>query len=457
MAEMDEQDPRPVERTPAPTSEPGSGQHPTDNLARYGAPVPPPSGVAPHVPQHLSPYQPHPSGLSSATPPAPPRRRGPRLLAVGTAFAVVAAAGGAGFALGHLDHHDQATAGGSPSGFAGRAPNGESQNGQQFGEGSPFGGTPFSGSGGQGATPFDSADDTPATDTQLTGLVRVASTLKYEGGRAAGTGMILTSTGEVVTNHHVVQGSTKLTVTVMSTGRTYQATVVGTDARDDVAVLQLADASGLQTVTPDSEAAAVGDSVTAVGDADGDTSSFSAAAGKILASGQNIKTQAEDGRPGEKLRGLLKISSDVISGDSGGATYDDQGEVVGMTTAASTGNSDIIGYAIPIAKVIRIAGDLENGTQNARYEYGSPAFLGLGLSGASTRVGAVYAGTPAARAGVTAGDTVTRVGATRVTTATQLRQAVTTYSPGDQVRLAWTDPTGTSHIASVTLMAGPIA
>ena len=111
----------------------------------------------------------------------------------------------------------------------------------------------------------------------------------------------------------------------------------------------------------------------------------------------------------------------MISGDSGGATYDDQGEVVGMTTAASTGGSDIIGYAIPIAKVIRIAGDLEDGTQNARYEYGSPAFLGLGLSGSSTRVGAVYDGTPAARAGVTAGDTVTRVGTTRVRTATQLR------------------------------------
>ena len=226
--------------------------------------------------------------------------------------------------------------------------------------------------------------------------------------------MILTSTGEVVTNHHVVQGSTKLQVTVMSTGQTYQATVVGTDARDDVAVLQLQNASGLQTVTTDTDPLAVGDSVTAVGDADGSTKTFSAAAGKILATGQDITTQSEDGRPGEKLRGLLKISSDVISGDSGGATYDAQGEVLGMTTAASTGGSDVIGYAIPIAKVVRIAGALENGAQNTRYEYGSPAFLGLGLTGAGTRVGAVYDGTPAARAGVTAGDTVTRVGTTRV-------------------------------------------
>ena len=147
----------------------------------------------------------------------------------------------------------------------------------------------------------------------------------------------------------------------------------------------------------------------------------------------------------------------MISGDSGGATYDDQGEVVGMTTAASTGSSDVVGYAIPIAKVLQVAGDLEDGTQNARYEYGSPAFLGIGLAGASARVGMVYAGTPAASAGIVAGDTVTGVGTTRIQTANQLRAAVTTYSPGDRIQLSWTDASGTSHIASVTLMAGPVA
>jgi S1-C subfamily serine protease len=442
MADMDEQDRSAADRAAEQTQ-----QGLADSLSRYGAPVPPPPGVPP---------------MSSATPPVPPRRRGPRLLAAGTAMTVVAAAGGAGFVLGHLDHGSRVTAGGA-AGYSGQAGSGHAPNGQglgggsPFGEGSPFGGTPFNGSGGQGGTPFDSAQDTPATDTQLTGLVRVASTLKYEGGRAAGTGMILTSTGEVVTNHHVVQGSTKLSVTVMSTGKTYQATVVGTDATDDVAVLQLQNASGLQTVTTDADGISVGDAVTAVGDADGNTSTFSAAVGKILATAQNITTQSEDGRPGEKLSGLFKLSSDVISGDSGGATYDEQGEVVGMTTAASTGGSDIVGYAIPIAKVIRIAGALEDGTQNARYEYGSPAFLGIGLAGTSSRVGEVYAATPAAQAGISAGDTITRVGTTRVSTATQLRAAVTTYSPGDTVRLTWTDASGTPHIATVTLMAGPVA
>jgi S1-C subfamily serine protease len=383
------------------------------------------------------------------------------VLAAATTLSVLAVAGGAGFVLGRLGHHASSTAGAPATGYAGRVP-------QQRGGPSPFSGTaPFGGAdrrddggseGGTESSPLESADsETPATADQLTGLVRVASTLKYQDGRAAGTGMILTSDGEVVTNHHVVEGSTRLRVTVMSTGRTYAATVVGTDAKDDLAVLQLQGASGLATVTPDRDPSAVGDAVTAVGDAGGDTSTFTAATGTILATGQDITTRSEAGRPGERLRGLIKISSDVISGDSGGATYDAQGEVLGMTTAASSGGSDVVGFAIPIATVSRIAADLENGTQGARYLYGEPAFLGIGLGGSTTRIGTVFAGTPAAEAGIAAGDTVTRVGTIRVRTAAQLRRAVTTYSPGDHVRLTWTDRTGTSHVAVVALMAGPIA
>jgi S1-C subfamily serine protease len=450
---MDEQDARPSQHDPI---------DPIDNPARFGAPLPPPPAASwpPTMPPTMQPTLPPEMSGASATPP-PPRRRRPRLVAAGLALAVVAVAGGAGFALGRFDSHGQPSAGGPTSGYAGQAPNGQ-PNGQggesPFGNTDPFGGTPFNGPGGFGGSPFDSASSgTPATDSQLTGLVRIASTLKYQDGQAAGTGMILTSTGEVVTNHHVVEGSTKLRVTVMSTGRSYQASVVGTDAKDDVAVLQLQDASGLQTVTPDTDGVGIGDAVTAVGDAGGATSKFAAAAGKILATGQDITTSSEDGHSGERLHGLIEISSDVIPGDSGGATYDGDGEVVGMTTAASPGSTDVVGYAVPIAKVLRVAGDLENGTQNARYDYGSPAFLGIGLGGSSTRVGIVYPQTPAARAGVEAGDTITRVGTTRVRTATQLRNAVTTYSPGDRVRLTWTDRSSTSHAASVTLMAGPVA
>ena len=438
---MEQNEPRPSDQEP-------SRQQPVDNPARYGAPLPPPPAAAAASSAEAPDW---------AAPSRPARRARPRLMAAGLALAVVAVAGGAGFALGRHGEHGAVTAGGPAGGYSQTAPNSGGFGGSPFGETDPFAGTPFAGPGSSGGSPFDSASGgTPASSSQLSGLVRIASTLKYAGSKAAGTGMILTSTGEVITNHHVVAGSTKLRVTVMSTGKTYTANVVGTDAKDDVAVLQLEGASGLPTVTTDTGGVSVGDSVTAVGDAGG-SPTFSAAAGTVLSTSKDITTQSDGSAAGERLHGLIEISSDVIPGDSGGATYDDQGRVVGMTTAASTGGSDVTGYAIPIAKVLRIAGDLENGTQNARYDYGSPAFLGIGLGGSSTRVGVVYPGTPAARAGVVPGVTVTRVSTTRVSTARQLRAAVTAYSPGDQVRLTWTDRTGTSHVATVTLTAGPVA
>ena len=117
--------------------------------------------------------------------------------------------------------------------------------------------------------------------------------MKYDGGKAAGTGMVLTSDGEVVTNHHVVDGATSVKVKVMTTGKTYTARVVGTDAKDDVAVLQLVGASGLSTVTPDADGITVGDAVTAVGDANGTVDHLTAAGGTLLAKGQTITTQSE--------------------------------------------------------------------------------------------------------------------------------------------------------------------
>ena len=376
---------------------------------------------------------------------AQPRRRvRTRWVAGITAATTVLALGGVGgYAVGERVHSGS-TASPNPN-----AALGNDWRRQQDGAGT----LPFGGGSGDGTRP----DTGPAaTASQTTGLVRIVSTLGYQHGEAAGTGMVLTSDGEVVTNHHVVAGATTVKATVMSTGRTYTATVVGSDTRDDVAVLELADASGLSTVATDSTLPGVGDAVTAVGDANGTEDHLSAAAGEVMGLDEQITTQSEGNAEGQTLTGLIEISNDVISGDSGGATYDAQGEVVGMTTAASSGG-DVTGYAIPVAKVLRIADDLESGVTSSRYTYDRPAFLGVALGDTSTTVAGAYGNTPAAGAGLTEGDTITSVDGTSVNTSSALRAAIAGHQPGDTVRLRWTDTSGSSHTATVTLIAGPVS
>jgi S1-C subfamily serine protease len=319
---------------------------------------------------------------------------------------------------------------------------------QQYGDPQQYGAPDTE--GGQSADTTTKADQ-----SQLTGLVRIVSTMKYAGAQAAGTGLVLTSDGEVVTNHHVVEGATSVEVTVMSTGESYTARVVGTDPTSDVAVLQLQDASGLDTVTADQDSVTTGDQVTAVGDGNGTVDYLSAAAGQVIAQDQSITTQSEGTASSESLTGLIEISSDVVGGYSGGATYDAEGEVLGMTTAASSGTSDIVGYAIPIATVLHIADDLQSGVKSSDYVYGYPAFLGVGLAEGTT-VGQVYDGTGAADAGLAAGDTITSIDGRVASTTAQLRAVVAAHQPGDNVGVSWTDQAGSRHTTTLALGQGPV-
>ena len=434
-----------------------------DQQTPFPPPPEAPAEQAPHVAQAseaTGSFEP----VSAETP-----RRRRRVIATMTATALVAGLGGvgAGYAVGHGFGSQGSSQTAANSGSSNVTQQGRSgtvpipgNGGWSWSDGTQGGLTvpsqPYAPYGGGSPSQGSSRDSTTqASGSQLTGLVRIVSTMEYDGGEAVGTGMVLTSDGEVVTNHHVVEGATWVKVQVMGTGTTYTATVVGTDTKDDVAVLQLAGASGLDTVTTDTNGIAVGDAVTAVGDANG-ASSFSAATGTVLAKNQAITTQSEGSAQGERLTGLLQISSDVISGDSGGATYDKNGQVVGMTTAASSGSADVVGYAVPIAKVVRIADDLASGVTGSRYDYGRPAFLGIGLGDTSTTVHSAYQGTPAARAGIVAGDTVTAIDGTAVSSSTALRAAVAAHSPGDRISVTWTDTSGTSHTATVTLAQGPV-
>ena len=175
--------------------------------------------------------------------------------------------------------------------------------------------------------------------------------------RAAGTGMVLTANGEVLTNRHVVSGETAIAVTIPATGRTYDAHVVGIAPNTDVAVVQLEGASGLDTVKTASGTVSLGDEVVGVGNAGGTGGTPSAAPGQVTGLGSSITATDEDGSNPEDLTGLIQTDADIEPGDSGGPLLNTSNAVVGMDTAGSSEGGD--GYAIPIATALDAAKQIE--------------------------------------------------------------------------------------------------
>jgi len=301
-----------------------------------------------------------------------------------------------------------------------------------------------------------------ATAAQQVGVVDIDTVLQYQGAEAAGTGMILTSSGEVLTNNHVVDGATSIKVTVVSTGASYTAKVVGTDPSDDVAVLQLQGASGLQTARIDSSADVnVGDEVTAVGNAGGVGGIPSAADGTVIALDQTLTASNENGSSAETLTGMIEINAAVVAGDSGGPLYDSHDKVIGMDTAASSqfgvSGGQTVAYAIPIGKALNIADKIESGQASSTIHIGNPAFLGVSLddSASGPVVASVADGTPAASAGLQAGDVITSIDGKSVSSAQSLATTIAGHHPGDRITLSWTDASGQSHTATITLATGP--
>jgi S1-C subfamily serine protease len=393
-----------------------------------------------------SPEEPTPSEFiptESVQQPAQPirRHRRGRIVAGSTALALGLVAGGFGLATAVLPHTTEIPTG-SSSGSSGNS--GAVLPNQRFQPGS--------------AQRAGEVAGTAATSAQKVGVVTIVSTVDYDASeQAAGTGTILTSGGLILTNNHVIEGSTSIRVTVQSTDRTYTATVVGTDVTDDIAVLKLSGASGLSTATyATTGTAATGDAVTAIGNAQG-TGELVSATGTITATGQAISVQGDTTDETESLSNLIETSADVVPGDSGGPLLDSSGHIVGIDTAASSGQSQTVGYAIPIAEGLSIAKQIESGTAAGNVTIGYPAFLGVELANSSTAatVAGAIDGTPAETAGLGEGDTITSVDGQPVADSEALSDLIASHDPGDSVSVGWTDAAGASHTATVTLTAGP--
>jgi S1-C subfamily serine protease len=320
-------------------------------------------------------------------------------------------------------------------------------------------------------------------------LVDINTNLSYQNEQAAGTGMVLTSNGVILTNNHVIDGATSISVTDVGNGKTYSANVVGYDRTGDVAVIKATGASGLRTVSFASGTAAVGQAVVGVGNAGGAGGTPSAAGGSVLATGQSITASDDNGGNSENLTGLIEVNAGIEPGDSGGSLVNASGQVMGMDTAASSSSYESSGsqaYAIPIGTALSIAKKIEAGQQSATIHIGQTGFLGIsveasggsssggsggfgggtfgggeGGSGSSTSGGAVVnetlSGSPAAEAGVAQGDTITGLNGQTINSPDDLTNGLEPEHPGDTVQLQWTDQSGQTHTASVQLKAGPPA
>ena len=386
------------------------------------------------------------------------------------------------------------TGGGAGSGSSGFDP-GSLFGGSPYGE-APAGQSPLGGSTGSAAGSTEGAGG-PSDVSSIAAkvdpaLVDINTTFGYQQASGAGTGIVLTSDGEILTNNHVINGATSISVTDVGNGRTYRANVVGYDASHDLAVLQLVGASGLKTAgIGNSDAVKVGDPVVAVGNAGGAGGTPSAAGGAVTALNQAITAGDELNGTSENLTGLIEVNADVQSGDSGGSLVDSRGRVIGVDSAASSGYSlqsasgqSAQGYAIPINKALSIAGQIEAGRSSSTVHVGPTAFLGVlissgsssggsgdsygdsggygypGGSGSATAgaaVSSVVPGGAAAQAGLGAGDVITSIDGQAVSSPTSLSQLIAPDKPGQSVTIGWTDSSGQAHTATATLQAGPPA
>jgi S1-C subfamily serine protease len=311
------------------------------------------------------------------------------------------------------------------------------------------------------------------------GLVDVASTLGYQQAESFGTGLVLTSTGEILTNNHVIEGATSITVTDIGNGQSYKAEVVGYNQTKDIAVLQLQGASGLKTVRlGDSATAAVGQSVTAIGNAGGKGGTPSVVTGEITALNASITASDEGSGTTEQLSGLITDDAPIQAGDSGGPLVNSAGDVIGIDTAAQTStgfqfqsqqSSQTEAFAIPINEALSIASQIEHADASSTVHIGTTGFIGVEVMSASSAerngiangsgaaVEDVLQGTPAARAGLAAGDVITSIDGQSVSSPSALQAAMERHHPGDRVTIGYTDQFGQSQSAAVTLANGPAA
>ena len=331
------------------------------------------------------------------------------------------------------------------------------------------------------------------------GVVIINTTLQYDSEQAAGTGMVINSSGLVLTNNHVIEDSTSVTATVPATGKTYPATVLGYDKTGDIALIRLRGASGLTTVPiANSSAVKAGEAVVALGNAGGQNS-VTVATGQVTALDQTVTASDEAGATtSETLHGMFQTNADIVAGDSGGPLAG-AGGVIGMDTAGNDAGyqEQAVGYAIPVNTALSVARQIAAGRASSAVAIGYPPFVGIfvgsgsdsstqdqaqqaqqqygsggssacsasnaGLTAPSTiapvnsgvLVDGTICGGPANQAGLTGGAVITAVNGLSTGSPDRLSVVLARFHPGDTISVTWVSPAGQRTTSSIRLAAGP--
>jgi S1-C subfamily serine protease len=331
-----------------------------------------------------------------------------------------------------------------------------------------------SGSTGTGQNPGGGSAPSTGTISQTTvaqidsAVVDITADEAGGQGEVAGTGMIITSNGEVLTNNHVIDDTVNIRAQIDGAGTEYTVKVIGYDASDDVALVQLENASGLPTVPlGDSSALTSGDAITVLGNAEGKGGTPAEVTGTVSDLNQQI-TASDDSGDTETLTGMLEVNAGIVPGDSGGPEVDSAGKVIGMTTAGQTsGNpgreaASTIGFAIPINKAMQIISEIRAGS-GPNIHIGYAALLGVEVSTAEPDTCATAAATtgawvstvvpngPAAGTSLAPCGRIIAIGGVSVANQNDLHNAMESFVPGQTVTLTWMDASAQTHSATITL------
>jgi S1-C subfamily serine protease len=287
----------------------------------------------------------------------------------------------------------------------------------------------------------------------------VSIDVKSNGAEDEGTGMIITSSGEVVTNNHVIElyseggGTGTITVTEYGQTKALPSTLIGYDQTKDVALLKINNASNLPTVTfGDSSKAVVGDSVVAIGNALGlSAGTPTVTQGIVSALGRTV-TAGGIGTQTETLQNMIQTDAAINSGNSGGPLIDTAGQVIAMNTAVAGTSSDgsssqNIGFAIPVAQIESLLPQLQKGGQSGN----GGGYLGVDITtltpalrqqyGFTPTSGAVVlsvvSGSPAAKAGLVQGDVIVDINGTAITSSEDLQKAIQNAKAGQSVSITY--------------------